>query len=138
MNKLKPILGILGVLALLVFVGYFVITKHQSTSVANRDKYASAYEAKALKEPFNILSKQFENNSWLYVYQSNLSTEESLAQAKLQLTGGGYQVVSSHPDTSDTIYRDLITGDINVKAVISKTPSGFTGIAVSVTGIGKE
>ncbi len=138
MNKLKPLFGVLGLILLLVGGGYYFITKHQSTSTANKDKYASAYEAKALKEPFNLLSKQFENNSWLYVYQSNLSTEAALAQVKLQLTGGGYQVVASHPDTADTIYRDLITGDINVKAVVSKTPSGFTGIEVTVTGIGKE
>jgi predicted PurR-regulated permease PerM len=138
MNKAKSILGALGLVALLIAGGYYFVTKEVATSSANKDKYATAYEAHALKEPFNLLSKQFDGNSWLYVYQSNMAPDLAFKQAQAQLTGGGYQIVASHHDTATTLYRDLITGDIGVKAEVNKTASGLTGINVYVTAIGKE
>ncbi|MEO7617860.1 MAG: hypothetical protein ABIS59_03385 [Candidatus Saccharibacteria bacterium] len=138
MNKAKSILGALGLIALLIGGGYYLATRQVATSAANKDKYANAYEAHALKEPFNLLSKQFENNAWLYVYQATMAPDLAFKQVQAQLTGGGYQIVASHPDSSTTVYRDLITGDISVKAVVNKTAGGLTGIAVTVTAIGKE
>ena len=138
MNKTKSILGAIVVLAVLIGGGYYLVNRQVNISIANKDKYATAYESHTLKEPFNLLSKQFENNSWIYVYQANMTPDLAFKQIQAQLTGGGYQIVASHPDTSSTAYRDLITGDISVKAVVNKTASGLTGIEVTVTGIGEK
>ena len=138
MNKAKSIFGVIGVLAVLIGGGYYLVNRHVTISTANKDKYALSYEAHALKEPFNLLSKQFENNSWIYVYQATMTPDLAFKQVQDQLTGGGYQTITSHPDTKTTVYRDLIIGDISVKAAVSKTSGGLTGIEVIVTGIGKE
>lgn len=135
MSKLTPIYIAVGVFVVLLGSGLYALNKFDAVTTANKDKYAKSYEAKALKEPFNLLSKQFQNNEWLYVYQTTTTTEFAFEQAKTQLTGGGYQIVQNRTDTKDTIYRDLITGGVRVKAVIKPTRSGQTGVEVTVTGI---
>ena len=138
MNKLASLLGALSIMILLIAGGYYALSKHAATTDTNKDKYALAYEGHALGEPFNLLSKVYKDGQWMYFYQITTTPELAVPQIQAQLSGGGYQVVASHPDTSSTVYRDLITGDVSVKAIVSKTANGQTGVSVSVYGIGKE
>lgn len=135
MSKLKLLFVAGGIFILLLGGGLYALNKHEAVTTANKDKYARSYEAHALKEPFNLLSKQFQNNEWLYVYQTTTTAEFALEKAKAQLTGGGYQIIANQPDTKTTLYRDLITGGVRVMAVISETRSGQIGVEVTVTGI---
>ncbi len=137
MNNIKAALGVLGVIALLAGGGFYALSRHGSTLNTNNDAHSKAYEAHALGAPFNLLSKTQLNNTVTYYYQVNSSVEDATKEIQRQLTGGGYQNNAHHVDTTTTVYRDLITGDISVMAVVSPTAAGRTGVTVSVTGIGK-
>ncbi len=135
MNKLKAIIGTIVVLALVV-IGYsYAFNKHDSST--NKDKYATAYEAHALRDPFVLVSKDWDGKEWLYTYQTSQTIPGALNAVEAQLSGGGYQVQSANPDTATNVNRDLITGDISVRAKIFKTSAGATGVIVIVKGIEK-
>lgn len=137
MNKLKGALGTFGAISLLIVGGYYALSKHGSTLNKNNDAYGKAYEDHALDAPFNLLSKTQKNSTLTYFYQVNSSVEDATKEVQNQLSGGGYQVNARHADTKTTVYRDLITGNISVTAIVAPTAAGRTGVTVSVTGIGK-
>lgn len=135
MSKLAAILGGLAVTVAIFFGVSYYLSSHQSKTDNQKVEYAKAYDAHALGEPFNLLSKTFENGRWLYVYQTTTPQDQAFAEVQRQLSGGGYQIRAAQPDTKDTVYRDLITGNITVTATVAPSASGATGINVYVTGI---
>lgn len=135
MNKFKSVFAILAGIALLALGGYYLLHHVAKTSTSHQAKYASSYEAHSLGDPFIPLGKDWNGSAWVYQYKLISKADDAVNLIKSQWSGNGYQINQTRPDTADTVYRDLITGDISVMAKVRQTAPDQVGIVVTVSGI---
>jgi hypothetical protein len=135
----KQVIAIAAVIVLGVaaFVGYEAWSGTQAPS--SRDSLAGGYETQPLQSPFQLQSKSWQKDHWVYRYMAHESLKQTIADAKAQFGRGAYQVVAGSPDqvsaNQATLYRDLITEDVAVTAHISPAPGEVTSVEVQLRPI---